>query len=48
MKRYVEDIGFVEVTPATLESLPSNAIYFCSDEEFNYYICGDSDVIYAV
>lgn len=48
MKKYVEDIGYVEVTLATFSTLPNNAIYFYSDEDYNYYICGDSDGVYAV
>ena len=48
MKRYVEDIGYVEITLATFSTLPNNAIYFYSDGDYNYYICGDSDAIYAV
>ena len=48
MKRYVEDIGYVEVVEADLMGLPPEAIYFCSDELFSYYIRGDEDTVYAV
>lgn len=48
MKKYVENIGYVEVTLATFSTLPNNAIYFYSDEDCNYYICADSDIVYAV
>ena len=48
MKRYIEDIGYVEVTQAELKDLPRQAIYFNSDDEYSYYIRGDEDTIYAV
>lgn len=48
MKRYIEDIGYVEVTQAELSDLPRQAIYFNSDDEYSYYIRGDEDIIYAV
>ena len=48
MKKYVENIGYVEVTLTTLGKLPRNAIYFYSDEVYSYYICSDSDIVYAV
>lgn len=48
MKRYVEDIGYIEVTRVALEKLPNSAIYFNSDEDMHYYIEGCSDEVYAV
>jgi hypothetical protein len=48
MKRYVEDIGYVEVKIVDLCEVPYEAIYFVSDEEMSYYISGREDTIWGV
>ena len=48
MKRYVDGIGYIEVTLTKVESLPKEAIYFTYDDEYKYYIRGDEETVYAV
>ena len=48
MKRYVEEIGFVEVMVVDLYEVPNEAIYFLSDEEMSYYISPCEDTIWGV
>ncbi len=48
MKRYVEDIGFVDVRIVDLYEVPYEAIYFVSDGEMSYYISGQEDTVWGV
>lgn len=48
MKIYIDGIGYVDVAEVGLSALPRKAIYFCSDDEWNYYITAYDDSVYAV
>ncbi len=48
MKKYVEDLGFIEVKVVDLYEVPMEAIYFVSDEDMSYYISGREDTVWGV
>lgn len=48
MKLYVDGIGYIDVNVVGLHALPRKAVYFCSDDEFNFYVTAYDDAVYAV
>lgn len=49
MKKYIEDIGYIEVTELSgFAKLPPEAIYYYSDTNYHYYITAIDSVVYAI
>lgn len=49
MKKYIEDIGYIEVVElSSFTKLPPEAIYYYSDTSYHYYITAVDDAVYAI